>query len=234
MEAPLSGSPRLLVARTPCTGTLLCARRRTVVKRVFFVRHGHAQHNDATEKALAAGKPFGEAALIGGLIRDPALTPKGEGQAKGLPADTVIQKALRPEPSAAEVVVVSPCRRTLQTAVIGLEAAGLPFVAHDSCQECADTLSDTGRPVSELTAEFPAVDFSQIEQPDSWFNKVGPWDFEKGEPKHEGQAALQTRCARFTQFIAGRCAEHHSSARQFPHIKRLVYQDGLRTNRKTG
>ena len=51
---------------------------------------------------------------------------------------------------------------------------------------------------------------------------------------YEGQAALQTRCARFTQFIAGRCAEHHSSARQFPHIKRLVYQDGLRTNRKTG
>eukprot|EP01043_Picozoa_sp_COSAG02_P012422 COSAG02_NODE_478_length_21511_cov_120.811087_18_plen_220_part_00 len=171
------------------------------------MRHGHAQHNDATERALSAGKTLMEAALIGGVIRDPALTPKGEEQAKGLIADTVLQKCLRAGDSSAEAVVVSPCRRTLQTAVIGLESAGLPFVAHDSCQECADVPSDTGRPVRELISEFSSVDFSQIDQPDDWFNKVGPWDFAKNEAKPEGLMALQKRCERFTTFIAGRSEE---------------------------
>ena len=171
------------------------------------MRHGHAQHNDATEKALAAGKTLMEAALTGGAIRDPALTAKGQAQAKGLAADTVLQKSLRADGSAAEAVVVSPCRRTLQTAVIGLGSAGLPFIAHDSCQECSDVPSDTGRPVRELTSEFPSVDFSQIDQPDNWFTKVGPWDFAKDAAKPEGLMALENRCARFTAFIAGRPEE---------------------------
>lgn len=177
-----------------------------IVKRVFFVRHGHAQHNDAFEKGVRSGLSFGDAALKSGEIRDPALTPKGEGQARSVANDPVLQPALKSGPERAEAVVVSPCRRTLETAVIGLSgvAPALPFVAQPDCQECADLPSDTGRPVSALRNEFPMVDFSQITNPDSWFKKVGPWDFATGSPKPEGQAALAARCVRFTSWLLHR------------------------------
>jgi hypothetical protein len=108
-----------------------------VVKRVLFVRHGHAQHNDATEKALARGVSYAEASLIGGEIRDPALTSKGEAQARALSGDPLLHAALAAEaglrPTA---VVVSPCRRTLQTATIGLASVHPPlhFVAQADAQ----------------------------------------------------------------------------------------------------
>jgi broad specificity phosphatase PhoE len=176
------------------------------VKRVFFVRHGHGEHNGAAEDALAAGLGLSKACLAGGAIRDPGLTPKGVGQCQALASDPILQKALAARAGRAEVVVVSPCKRTLQTATIGLADAGLPFVACAECQECADLPSDTGRPVSDLKPEFPMVDFSAIERPLDWFEKVGPYDFAKMAVKPEGRLALLDRCARFTAFIAARLA----------------------------
>ena len=79
-----------------------------IVKRVFFVRHGHAQHNDAFEKGVRSGLSFGDAALKSGEIRDPALTPKGEGQARSVANDPVLQPALKSGPERAEAVVVPP------------------------------------------------------------------------------------------------------------------------------
>eukprot|EP00656_Telonema_subtile_P045638 TRINITY_DN518_c0_g1_i1.p1 TRINITY_DN518_c0_g1~~TRINITY_DN518_c0_g1_i1.p1 ORF type:complete len:311 (+),score=46.71 TRINITY_DN518_c0_g1_i1:92-1024(+) len=188
------GSHRALRANSP------------VLKRIFFVRHGHAEHNDATEKALAQGLPFGESVMAGAVIRDPVLTAKGEGQARALTQDLILQRALVEGLSRAETVVVSPCTRTLQTAWLGLaEAAeGLQFVAQEECQECADVPSDTGRPVSEISPEFPAIDFSGVADPDHWFRKVGPWDFLQGSVKPAGLQALKERCVRFTAWLAAR------------------------------
>ena len=60
------------------------------------------------------------------------------------------------------------------------------------------------------------VDFSAIERPLDWFEKVGPYDFAKMAVKPEGRVALLDRCARFTAFIAARpeesliCVAHHT------------------------
>ena len=191
---------------------LLRALRNTrpaLLKRIFFVRHGHAQHNDITEKALKAGKQFGEAVTEGALIRDPALTPKGEGQAHAIAEDPVLRPAIVAGPHHAQAIIVSPQRRTLQTAVLGLGACepAIPFIASADCQECSDLASDPGRPVPELQKEFPTVDFSQVEPPDAWFSKPGPWDFLTGTARADGVEALSERCKRFTTWLARRPEE---------------------------
>ena len=83
------------------------SRPSPIVKRVFFVRHGHGEHNGAVDDALAAGLGLGKACLAGGAIRDPGLTPKGVGQCQALANDPILQKALAAGAGRAEVVVVS-------------------------------------------------------------------------------------------------------------------------------
>jgi hypothetical protein len=106
----------------------------------------------------------------------------------------------------AQVCIVSPLTRTLETATLGLQGLPVPLVACHYFQECSAHASDTGRPTAELQvtglglrlglgvgapfvtitlreAQFPAVDFAVV--PPDWFEKVGHWDFiqEEGNPQ---------------------------------------------------
>lgn len=145
--------------------------------RVYFIRHGEARHNVDPE----AWKE-----------RDPPLTARGEAQASQLRHHPLLVGLRRPL-----IVVVSPLRRTLQTATLGFtgqeEAAGpCRFVANSDLQETTFYPCDLGRPQSDLAGEFAEVDFSGLDG-EAWV--------EKEAPKHHD------RWVRLQRF-AGWCAAH--------------------------
>jgi broad specificity phosphatase PhoE len=93
-------------------------------KRVAFIRHGEAVHNphlqaSKKEKDLATKA---ELYAKGISFLDPELTEKGVGQAEGL------RDRLEKEGREFDVVVVSPLRRTIQTAHIALAGRTTLFV----------------------------------------------------------------------------------------------------------
>ncbi|OIW29195.1 phosphoglycerate mutase-like protein [Coniochaeta ligniaria NRRL 30616] len=64
------------------------------------------------------------------------------------------------------LIVVSPMRRTIQTAILSLDwlmDAGVPVVASALWQENSAKPCDTGSPIAELEEEFPMVDFSWVD-----------------------------------------------------------------------
>ena len=168
-------------------------RSLTTVKRIWFVRHGQAEHNVLLSQAASAPDP--EAAWQAGEnVRDPGLTPLGFEQARRASTDPLIRDtALGPPGSAdrAELVVVSAMRRTLQTALTMCDAAAerapdpkkamFRVVALPDLQECNAVPCDTGRPLNELQAEFgEAVDFGELEgKADDWFVKPRLADFKQ-------------------------------------------------------
>ncbi|OAA66655.1 phosphoglycerate mutase [Niveomyces insectorum RCEF 264] len=65
-----------------------------------------------------------------------------------------------------QLVLVSPMKRTLQTAVAALDwllDAGVPFQAHAGWQETTDHPCDVGSPLPDLAKAFPGVDFTQVD-----------------------------------------------------------------------
>lgn len=104
---------------------------------VYFVRHAEGWHNFL---------PWSS----GGQLWDPPLTPAGEEQARRLSSNPVLAQPLSSDPSArAQLVVVSPMRRTLQTAVLGfnasLPAAEVPWELDPDLQEASSRPCDTLR-----------------------------------------------------------------------------------------
>merc|ERR1719277_1604469 len=93
-----------------------------IEKTVLLVRHAEALHNASQDCRL----------------RDPELTGKGVKQAQEL------AKGRLAEGMRAEVLVVSPMRRTLQTAVLGFAEAQLPLVCYAGLQETGEMPCDTG------------------------------------------------------------------------------------------
>lgn len=189
------------------------------MKRVWCVRHGQAEHNVAISaeaaRFRAEGREWSLATSQALGIRDPALTEFGREQARIASTDSLIcDSALSASgsPERAQLVVVSPLRRTLQTA-LGL-CRGTPdpdfkLLAHPDIQECMPVPCDTGRPLQDLKEEFGSdIDFSMLEQaPDTWFEKPSPVT-KDDLPDPEGQAALAARCSRFTEWLAGRPEDH--------------------------
>eukprot|EP01044_Picomonas_judraskeda_P027740 COSAG03_NODE_8938_length_758_cov_1.274659_2_plen_120_part_01 len=95
-------------------------------KTVWFVRHGEAEHN----RLLATGKQQEARAL-----RDPRLTPRGCAQAKKLRSNPLLSDALSSQPgSAAELLVLSPMRRTIETGAMAFGATQLPVALNPDIQ----------------------------------------------------------------------------------------------------
>ena len=106
---------------------------------------------------------------------------------------------------AAEVCIVSPLARTLETAAGVTAGTEIPLLACPLLQECADCPCDTGRSPEVLKREYPTVDFAQV--PPLWYEKVGHIDFGTGQIREAGLAALRTRCEAATEFLCGRSEE---------------------------
>lgn len=113
-------------------------------KLLHFVRHAEGTHN---LNRLTIKEP---------VAHDAKLTATGVRQCAQL------QRAsadLRPE-----LVVTSPLTRTCQTAELcfgpQIAAAGAKLVALESVRETVNYMCDGRRPLSQIAAEHPAVDFS--------------------------------------------------------------------------
>ena len=136
-------------------------------KDVWFVRHGQAQHNVRNRYN----------------IHDPELTPLGRAQAANVSAPQV------------DMIVVSPLKRTIQTALLAfaapLAAGHIRLVPHPDLQETEDKPCDTGSDVAVLREMFPSVDFTGL--PMDWNRKQGLYA--------AGAVAVRTRCARLRRWL---------------------------------
>jgi len=157
------------------------------VKDIWLIRHGESEHNTASDWG----------------IRDPGLTDQGWKQAKALKHEPLLKGALgqyEGTEQMVELILVSPLRRTLQTAqaineiMRSLNAAKsqkVPIIAVSDLQETSDSPCDTGHPAHLLGAEFPEVDFGSVAE--DWFDKQAKWNYSTAD-----------RVTRFSEWIASR------------------------------
>lgn len=108
-------------------------------------------------------------------IPDPSLTDLGIQQCRELSEH--LQRNL-PIADEAELIVVSPLRRTLHTAQLGLDwliERGVPVQPRGEWQENSNMPCDTGTHVETLVREFPQFSYDTVfpEFP----NKTGRWAF---------------------------------------------------------
>lgn len=113
---------------------------------IHMVRHAEGTHN------------------VGRAYRDPSnldarLTARGEEQCADLAA------GLKPDMlDSIELVVTSPLTRCIQTALLSLPTRAndesVKFIAHEGVRETVNYVCDQRRPISQISAEFPRVDFS--------------------------------------------------------------------------
>ncbi|KAI1372590.1 phosphoglycerate mutase-like protein [Hypoxylon crocopeplum] len=143
---------------------------------LILVRHAQAQHN--------ATKNF--------TIHDPDLTEEGHAQCADL------RKSLIENPLAqqAELILVSPLRRTVQTALRSVDwlmEKGIKVEADAGWQENSAHPCDTGSPVDKLTEEFPLVNFSKVDPifPDKTSPAASHYHFTKKAIMLRAQAALK-------------------------------------------
>ncbi|KAI0842365.1 phosphoglycerate mutase-like protein [Hypoxylon sp. FL0890] len=153
---------------------------------VILVRHAQARHN--------AEKNF--------TIPDPDLTEEGHEQCAEL------RKSLMENPLAqkAEATIVSPLRRTIQTALRSVDwliEKGVKIEADADWQENSAQPCDTGSAIDELTKEFPMVDFSKVDPvfPDKTSPAASKYHFTKAAILNRAQSALKRLYARPEKII---------------------------------
>ena len=168
------------------------------IKVIYLVRHAEAMHNVEEKRvvglSLEAGLSKSEADLArktaletNDALKDAPLSTGGHQQIQS--ALEGYQRLLDRTPYCApEIVLVSPLRRTLQTAT-RLFGSAVRIVAVELLREKRTGMAcDERSSVAELAAEFPQVEFQEIE---AWIST--------GEvvPEGEDNAAVRKRAARF-------------------------------------
>ncbi|KAK3384113.1 histidine phosphatase superfamily [Lasiosphaeria ovina] len=96
-------------------------------------------------------------------IPDPELSELGRRQCGDLRENIM---ARIPKELDVGLIIVSPMRRTIETAMLvfhDLISKGVPIQAHAGWQENSAQPCDTGSPIPQLVAEFPLVDFSHVD-----------------------------------------------------------------------
>lgn len=160
-------------------------QRERVLKRVVFVRHGQGYHN------LDGGR---------GEVFDPALTPKGQGEARAVFSDKTLTE-FRPT-----LALVSPLWRTLQTCTTALReqraADGhhcAKVVATDDVREHNNRNPCNHRRAisSEHAQSFAEVDFSRLDTDGP--PPAAEW---VDESYKEAFGLLRTRAARVLAHLA--------------------------------
>jgi broad specificity phosphatase PhoE len=124
---------------------------------IHCVRHAQGFHN---------------LSIASHAIRDPLLTPFGQQQCEELQHNF-------PHHENVELIVASPLRRTLYTALLSFEDdiknKNITVVALPDTQETSDLPCDTGVPVQDLAHEFEGqpVDLSLLDE--TWGQKQSRW-----------------------------------------------------------
>jgi len=156
--------------------------------RIWFIRHGESTVNAASRQYRQQG--LSQDAYYESRFFDPELTTAGREQAAAVTTQLQSELAQNALTQHAQLVIVSPMRRTLETATLAvLPVVGPPegrtqWVALDSVREAmtGEVHVESGkfvpksfpdpkpcnsrRPVSEVRTEFPHVDFSHCAEDD--------------------------------------------------------------------
>ncbi|KAK3682798.1 histidine phosphatase superfamily [Podospora appendiculata] len=165
---------------------------------LILVRHAQALHNVNYNYTLM----------------DPVLSDLGVSQCDDL-SKSLLSKI--PHELDVGLIVVSPMRRTIQTALLAfapLIEKGVPVVADARWQENSAARCDTGSPLATLMAEFPQVDFSQVDPvwPDKTTAAGAAYAYNRNAILTRGQSALRDLAARPEKAII--VVSHSSFLRQ--------------------
>ncbi|MBE88150.1 MAG: phosphoglycerate mutase [Rhodospirillaceae bacterium] len=133
---------------------------------MLLLRHGQSEFNVIYGKTRQDPR-----------IRDPILTVKGRAQ-----ANDAAKQLTR---FAADRIVSSPYRRTLETSSIIAAQLKLPITVTPLIAERAVFHCDIGSPASQLRSDFPHIDFLNINK-ETWWH-----------PGNEDLDSLDRRCAQF-------------------------------------
>mmetsp|Transcript_29340 Transcript_29340/g.73635 ORF Transcript_29340/g.73635 Transcript_29340/m.73635 type:complete len:276 (-) Transcript_29340:128-955(-) len=162
------------------------------LKVLHVVRHAQGTHN--VKKDYRAAEQL-----------DAVLTPFGLEQCGALAKLTAGLAGV-------ELLVTSPLRRCVQTALHGFQPhidRGVPLIALESVRETVNFTCDRRISISELSGEFPSLDFSYCEEDvdpiwAAYAEKFGSQDDwrshrESDDPKH-----IAARARDFLQWVAER------------------------------
>jgi len=138
-------------------------------RRVLAIRHGESEWNVLRRTYTTEEEQYCDAMYV----PDCSITAKGIEQSRS--AGSVLSEKLGQEDEKNIVVLVSPLRRALQTALNVLEACpqkppGKPLV-HPDCAEVMADACDIGSTVEALDKEFPdKFDFTMLKtRPQFWW-----------------------------------------------------------------
>ena len=95
-----------------------------------------------------------------------------------------------------ELILVSPMRRTLQTAVLALDwlmENGVRSEAHAAWQETSHHPCNVGSPIDTMKEEFPVIDFSHVDPvfPDRLSPEAVFYEWSKKAILHRAQVCLK-------------------------------------------
>jgi len=138
-------------------------------KTINFIQNGQGFHNLMADLFTSQGRTWKQFEnspdypYMMPEVMDPPLTQKGRNQAIFLQSQT---RALE---SQAELIILSPLCRALQTGVIAFQhlLGKSAFVSHEGTrEETGIHVCDKRRPTSQQEAEFSLVDFSLLDTED--------------------------------------------------------------------
>eukprot|EP01052_Picozoa_sp_SAG31_P001282 SAG31_NODE_43_length_31224_cov_10.112578_9_plen_335_part_00 len=165
------------------------------VKRVHFIRHGQAKHNAASLLPGAIcdcrqpGGSKGACPYNQDAVLDAALTEAGTQQAAALQAMT--------EKVGVELIVVSPLRRAVQTALLAFhhpDGFRCSMVAVEACREKSGMhLCDRRRPTLHIMKEFRRLDVSELSETDLLWTQ-----------ERENAESVEDRCEQFLEWLQAR------------------------------
>lgn len=106
-----------------------------------------------------------------------------------------------PYTASVDLLVASPLKRTIYTALLSFPDSRLPLIAIPELQETSDQPCDTGSSVEELQREFPGknIDFALV-VPD-WNSKVGRWAPQRQAIENRAHVARQWLMSRPEQNV---------------------------------
>ncbi|KAF7558498.1 hypothetical protein G7046_g5663 [Stylonectria norvegica] len=173
---------------------------------VILIRHAQALHNVDNTYPLyqLSPLPATNTPPQDYQLHDPDLSALGREQCNALRDKLHSQYGdVAPEDIA---VIVSPMRRTLQTALSGLGwllDKGVKFEADADWQENSDKPCDTGSPIPALVDEFPTVDFSTLDPvyPDKTSPDGRPYAYTRDAILSRGERCIDRLFQRPEKFV---------------------------------
>ena len=173
---------------------ILASGNYKTVKIVHFTRHGEGTHNLKVKEIgyacqCTTSSPVGPCPYKNEELLDARLTAKGRAEAK------INNEYITNNNIVIECACTSPLSRAIETGLISIEGERLkniPFYSADFMREqSGNHICDKRRPKVELERDFPRIDFSSLEEFDTYYDP----------DVREEKSKLAARCLRTIRYI---------------------------------